>query len=986
MRKGIRGLYRDITHICTRIACFLLVIFLGGGVLLPVRTAYAASHIAPTSLEDYIEVLERFGGRYPYANYIQDHAGLPRPDAVYFIEASDYIGVPLETFVDFDGMPGISVLAAEDGFIEWEVDVVEAGLYNIALHFYNFPGRSSDIQRALFINGELPFLEAGAIELPRTWVNETDEFLVDNQGNQIRPRQIESHTWQEVVINSPNNGFSQPLYFYLNAGVNRIALVSVREPMLIRSITVFQSGEALPYSYVAADFAGLAPAIGDTIHIQGQLANRKSSPMLFPIADRSSPAPTPYSARRVMLNTIGGGAWGIPGQWIEWDFYVEEPGLYNMGMSVKQNFIDSAHVYRSITINGQHPFREMEAVPFGFSNSWRVETLGGDEPYLFYFTQGWHTIRMEVTMGAYGDYMREIQESLLRLSELYRQIVMITGTSPDMFRDYQVARRLPHLGDALRAEREVMDRVHGGLTAISGQAVPRDAVIRSMSEHLTRMYENVDDVPQHLNRMQSSIGSLGTWVMSVREQPLALDAIYLIPAGNATPRISNGIFARILHEIRSLFFSFFIDFSAIGNVTDDNDARTITVWVGSRMAGMTDFTQAGASGTAGRDQANVIKSLIDSDFTPNTGINVNLMLVQMETLLPATLSRQGPDVALMVDADVPMNFAMRGAVADLAVFPDFEEVAARFSPEALVPYSFRDYTFALPITQTFSMMFYRRDILAELELTPPGTWDDVRTTLPVLSENHMTFGLPAFNMHIVANTFAMMLYQAGGRFYADDGAYSELDTNTSVSVFREFTQFFTDYRLPQAYDFANRFRTGQMPIAIADYSMFNTLQVFAPEIHGLWGFTLVPGTMQADGSVNHASIMGGTAGVIMELAEDKDAAWEFLSWFTSASVQTDFGRGLESLMGSAARYPTANEEAFMQLPWSNQDFNRLMAQYEYVRGIPQVPGGYFTNRQIQNAFFAVVTGERIGPRAALTDRVRYINDEIRHKRQEFGLE
>jgi hypothetical protein len=44
------------------------------------------------------------------------------------------------------------------------------------------------------------------------------------------------------------------------------------------------------------------------------------------------------------------------------------------------------------------------------------------------------------------------------------------------------------------------------------------------------------------------------------------------------------------------------------------------------------------------------------------------------------------------------------------------------------------------------------------------------------------------------------------------------------------------------------------------------------------------------------------------------------------------------------------------------------------------------SRQINNAFHIVVTEEKIGPREALTDFVRYINDEITYKRQEFGLD
>ena len=77
--------------------------------------------------------------------------------------------------------------------------------------------------------------------------------------------------------------------------------------------------------------------------------------------------------------------------------------------------------------------------------------------------------------------------------------------------------------------------------------------------------------------------------------------------------------------------------------------------------------------------------MIDETFTPLTGINVNLKLVQMQNLLPATLAGQGPDVAMQISNDMPVNYAMRNAAVDLAQFPDFDEVAQRFRESALVP-------------------------------------------------------------------------------------------------------------------------------------------------------------------------------------------------------------------------------------------------------------------------------------------------------------
>lgn len=90
-------------------------------------------------------------------------------------------------------------------------------------------------------------------------------------------------------------------------------------------------------------------------------------------------------------------------------------------------------------------------------------------------------------------------------------------------------------------------------------------------------------------------------------------------------------------------------------------------------------------------------------------------------------------------------------------------------------------------------------------------------------------------------------------------------------------------------------------------------------------------------------------------------------------------------MGAAARFPTANMEALAHLPWPREDYRDLMAQWDWSSPNPEVPGGYFTPRHLDNAFRAVVL-RRQDPRETLLDFVRIINEEIDAKRREFGLE
>ncbi|MEY8744409.1 ABC transporter substrate-binding protein [Bacillales bacterium AN1005] len=290
---------------------------------------------------------------------------------------------------------------------------------------------------------------------------------------------------------------------------------------------------------------------------------------------------------------------------------------------------------------------------------------------------------------------------------------------------------------------------------------------------------------------------------------------------------------------------------------------------------------------------------------------------------------------------------MRNAAEDLSKYPGYDELIRQFRDSAMVPYNYEDQVFALPEQQIFNMLFYRKDILEQLDLEPPQTWEDVYAMIPVLQKHNMEMALPLAQttgvpVLEVNRAYAMLLYQMGGSFYLDNGSRSGMDTETGLEAFKEWTNFYTSYKLPLTFDFPMRFRTGEMPIGIMDYTFYNYLSVSAPEIKGLWEFIPVPGLKQPDGSIKRDVASGGTATVMLKQSKHKDAAWEFMKWWVSKDAQVRFGREMEGLMGAAARYPTANIEALQELPWPVRDYRSLEEQWEWVQGVPEVPGGYFT--------------------------------------------
>ncbi|WP_074085532.1 extracellular solute-binding protein [Paenibacillus sp. P32E] len=910
-----------------------------------------------------------------YEAYLKQYKNAERPDQDIRIEGEAFSltqGEPFEVKEQFEGLSGAAVITPESGTISWDVPITETGLYNIRIHYYPIEGKSSSIERSFAINQKTPFKGADSLLFDRVWGNREAEVKRDDRGNDLRPRQVEKPVWQSSVFADSEGFYEEPYSFYLEKGNQNLSLTALREPMAIDYIELFQDQKVKSYSEVKQDYEvkGLQPVTEPYMEVQAEAASAKSSPTLYPLSDHSSPTVVPYHVSSIRINTIGGVNWKLPGQWIEWQVNAPEDGLYQIALKEKQDQLRGVYANRSLTIDGEYPFKEMKQIRFNYSPSWKMNVLGGEEPYLFHLTKGTHTLRLTVTLGDIAPLVRTIQSSVLTLNEMYRNILAITSNNPDKFRDYQLEKRIPDMTKVFREQADIIRSVGNYLEQATGERSDKVSILYSMVTQLEDMVKNPGTVAKRLTSFKTNVGGLGTWILTVQEQPLTLDSLIVSAPGKKLPRAQATFFQKLKHELGAFTASYTADYDSIGNVAKKQ--KSITVWI-----------------STGRDQAQVMKSMIDDTFTPDTNISVSLRLVPPNILLPATLAGEGPDVAMQIGEDLPVNYAMRKAAADLSGFADFKEVTSRFRDSALTPYKYNGNVYGLPEQQIFPMLFYRKDILQELGLEPPKTWQDVYNVVSVLQRHNLEFYLPLEdtlnNATLVPNAaFTMLLYQNGGQLYTDDQKQSALDSEISMAEFNKWTQFYTNYKFPVKADFPNRFRTGEMPIGIADYTIYNSLTVMAPEIRNLWEFTLVPGTPQADGTVDHSVASHTTGVMLLENAKDKNSSWEFMKWWTDKATQVQYGREMEGLMGAAARYPTANIEALEELPWPVKDYINLESQWQWVKGNPQVPGGYFTGRHLDNAFRKVVNGN-VNPREALSDYLIYINDEIQIKRKEFKL-
>ena len=109
-----------------------------------------------------------------------------------------------ELNIDAEGVNDKLLYTPEKGSVTWEINVPEAGYYNLELSYYPIKGTSSGIERKLSINGEEIFDKTTTFVFSRVWGNDTDEIIsldtsdannyvkqlvpaIDTKGNDVKP-------------------------------------------------------------------------------------------------------------------------------------------------------------------------------------------------------------------------------------------------------------------------------------------------------------------------------------------------------------------------------------------------------------------------------------------------------------------------------------------------------------------------------------------------------------------------------------------------------------------------------------------------------------------------------------------------------------------------------------------------------------------------------------------------------------------------------
>lgn len=957
-----------------RILCLMVVVVL-------LFTCFTVSVSADNTEAAPAPVVRNTDGVSDYDSYLEtakDYKGATKSITLTGDSFVSAVGANAEKIAEHKDKKNLLKWTNEKGSVTYKFTVEEKALYSLKFFYEGIKSRANPIKLSLLIDGKQPFKGLEAIELARVW-EDGGEIRSDGVGNQFTAEQVEVTTFTSSYAKDATGLVSDPYMFALSAGEHTITLNVLEEPFYLEKI-VFGAPQGCTFENPEETYAekGYENYKGDEIiFIEGEAADLKSTNSLVAKSDNSDPSVSPTSPFVSKINYIGSTNWQSPGDTLTWKFVAPESGLYKLGIKFRQNGILNGSSYRRLYIDGEVPFSGVKSIDFPYKSGWQYMEWGDEKgESLFYLEKGEHTISLEVSIGALADLARDLEAVVYSAGSLYRKIVQITGETPDASRDYNLFEQIPQFEEILERDMNELYRISYALEDLYGKTGGTNATtIRSFAQVMKDMLKFPYTSHQYKGRYYTNYCSVNSLMYEMMSLPLDIDYMVFAAPGAEVKNTDATFWEDTVFSFKRLLSSFS---STYNSVSGDIDAEEqITIWV-----------------NWGRDQVRVLNDLIQSSFTPKTGIGVNVK-ISNASYIQAILSGNGPDCSLHMARSEPVNLALRGAMVDLSKFKDYEQVLDNFiSKDAVVPYKFEGGVYALPDTQGFSMMYYRTDVFEELGIKPPKTWDEFLYVASIIMRNNYQVGMPYVQITSSTQTnagvaslsiFPTLLMQKGQALYNDKLDGLNLTNATAIETFEWWTKLYTDYKFPITYDFFNRFRTGVMPLGLVGYTYYAQLTLAAPEITGKWKMAELPGTVGKDGKITKLQAGSGTGCGILSVSKNPEGGWEFLKWWVSADTQLRYSNNCESILGVSGRVTTSNPKALSQMAWDKESLESLMAQWKNVREVPEVAGGYYTARIIDQAYWNVVNNGK-NSKDMIIKWAGYGDNEITRKRNQYNLD
>lgn len=897
------------------------------------------------------------------------------------VSFKNWITLPEKSVVSKTEIDG-EALIETDQTKEFLLTVSDDGVYNVAMSYK--PKDSvmldSDCKIEVFsASGEI--ISDFNTPIYSLWQDESKDYMLDRYGNEVTPAQknIDSFItdyWRDSALVD-----ASPVKFDFKKGDYRVCITSVDAAVYIKELMLIEYDDIIGYDEYKSNNKG-ADYTGDEIIIEGENYAVKSDSFIRSKAGNSA-AVHPFNPYYKWMALVDGGSWNTVGQRIVWNFTAPEDGYYNLSFHYSQSYKEGQDSCRTIEIDGVTPYKELRETKFPYT--------GGKFGYVdaegrIYLTKGEHTLGLLIEIPSMSGYIDRVSEIIEQLKDIGLSLQQVAGSEADQTRTWNIEEYIPGITDELEDIKDELKGIYSKLEKEYGDVPAGSLNLQLSSDILEQILEKSEKLPTRTDEINIGSGSvtnlLAELINGWKNQGLTIDRIYLKGEGEKLPKANGSFFTNAINGIKSFFFALFSREQNYSTGTLSDDA--LNVWVNRSVP-----------------YVETIQMLSDSryqGFTDENGnkITVNFSIMPDESkLLLANASGTCPDLALGVTGDRPYQLGIRNAVAPFTRFDDFKEyISDKFGTKYFESYIYNGKVYALPETQQFYVMMYRKDILNRLGLEVPKTWDEVADVMPALRRNGMNFFIPlsAHTGTKPLNSIAPFMYQATAAagenpdysLWSADGLSTAINNEINISAFEKLTDLYLLYGVQNNMpSFYNNFRYGVTPIGIGTFADYIKMLYAAPEIADDWAISTVPGFADQSGKIHNQMPTAERAVVLFESSTKKEASWDFVKWWLSDDTQIEYATTLQAKFGSVFVWNSANRNAFAKLAIPEKDKGIVIEQWESAQNIRQTPANYMLERTLSNAWYDVVQ-KHISVRSALNSAAADIEQEFMIKLREFG--
>lgn len=869
-----------------------------------------------------------------------------------------------------------AVLVFRSETLTYQIEVSESRLYHISLNYLIEQSFSTAPTIEFKINDAIPFNEMNGFPLAVSWALEPREESrrFNRFGNELLPYTVSQNVWVESTLTDANRRYNEPFYFYLEAGIHEIQIKSLNQNIMFGDLML--SGQTTTPSYATYQAAHSHHTLisGQKIVIQGQDMISKND-IEIKAGYHKGVQVTPSSFKTNVLNVLSGSSMQRSGTRVDYQLVVPQSGLYYLNFKYLQRDMVGMSSARRISINGEVPFKELEAYLFAYQRQWTNHTLGDSSGYYeFYLEQGTHILSLEVTTSHLIDDIDRLNQVMDMINSLGLAVAQITGNSNDPLIDWDILRFLPTIKEDLLNAADELDEIYENINNLTPEH-NRAASVSTLliaSRQLKRLAQFPNRIPNKLSELNIGSGSayqlIGVAINQMNIQPLTLDHMTFYGEGTKLERANANILSRFWFSLRSFVFSFFDQrYRLTSNPNDD----ILEVWIGQSSLYL-----------------DIMQNMIDDEFTQETGIKVRLSVMpNTQRIILNNATNTNPDVVLSIDSWEPYQYALRGMLSDLSQFDGFEAMVEPYHPNNFTPMIFENGVYGIPETQGISLLFYRKDILSFLGLTPPDTWDDILNMLPILQSYQMNFFHPlgGEGAYKGFGLTAPFIYQFGGEIYHEQGMSTTFNEEANIQAITFMTDIFNIYSLPQQVpSFFEHFRSGSLPLGIASIDLYLQLKYAAPELAGQWGILPIPGMYDDTlGEVARWAPSYGKASILFSKSRMQAEGFELIKWWNQSDTQMRYLETVKMVLGERFIFLPANLVALENSIWDEEVKLQVLEQARWSR-IPAItPGSYIVERELTNIWNKIVI-DQVNPRVAIDQSIPRINRELQRKYEEFG--